>query len=127
RLAGPVSGNVLLRRAQHERLADAGATLALAARFVQGKVRAQRLVLARAARTDDAGPGLAEAAEKVRRLGHQAAIATSLDELRGIEGQAAALYFDHFDRLVTAPDLRFTTRTRRPPLDPVNALLSFLY
>lgn len=127
RLAGPVSGNVLLRRAQHECLDDAEATLALAMSFVQGKVRAQRLVLARAARSDAAPHALADTAETVRRLGHQVAVATSLDELRGIEGQAAALYFDRFDGLITAPDLAFSSRTRRPPLDPVNALLSFLY
>lgn len=127
RLAGAVSGNVLLRKAQHDCLADAEATLAIATRFVQGKVRSQRLVLSRAARSDDADPALSGAAEKVRRLGHQAALATSLDELRGIEGQAAALYFELFDLLVNAPDLTFVARSRRPPLDPINALLSFLY
>jgi CRISPR-associated protein Cas1 len=55
--------------------------------------------------------------------------ATSLDSLRGIEGDAAALYFDVFPHLFTNHDPRITFdgRNRRPPLDPVNALLSFLY
>jgi CRISPR-associated protein Cas1 len=53
----------------------------------------------------------------------------SLDGLRGIEGEAANVYFGAFDALITAQDraMRFTTRSRRPPLDPVNCLLSFLY
>ena len=127
RLAGPVSGNVLLRRAQHRALDDAETTTGLARSFVRGKLRAQRLVLARGARATGADPALKPAADAVRQLSAQAKTAPTVDVLRGLEGQGAAVYFDHFDALVRAPDVAFTTRTRRPPLDPANALLSFLY
>ncbi len=129
RLAGPVSGNVLLRKAQHEALASAEATLAVARQVVRGKIRAQRDVLARAAR--DAA---AEHEDALRRAvaqldaAHALALgAADVAEARGAEGQAAAVYFGVFDRLLIAGPLRFESRSRRPPRDAVNALLSFLY
>lgn len=127
RLAGPVSGNVLLRRAQHEALEDAEWSVEIARQVVRGKVRAQRMVLARAARRDGAAPALQDAAEALTALGRQARDLVSVEQLRGVEGQAAAVYFAHFDALIRADGFSFSTRTRRPPLDPVNALLSFLY
>lgn len=130
RLAGPVSGNVLLRRAQHEALADPRRTAAVARQMVVGKIRAQRAVLARAAREAKS----AEAGDAVRRAVGQldaaaafALNAPDVDTARGAEGQAAAVYFGVFDHLLGPADFRFETRSRRPPRDPVNALLSFLY
>jgi CRISPR-associated protein Cas1 len=133
RLEGPQTGNVLLRRAQHECAADRMRTLALARAFVAGKVRNARQVLQRGAReakaSDDAAGldrGAADLAATLRALPG----ATDLDMLRGLEGEAARQYFARLPRLVR-PDLRphFTMddRTRRPPRDRFNALLSFLY
>ena len=129
RLCGPVTGNVLLRQAQHEALADAERTAEVARQVVRGKIRAQRAVLARAAREVDG-----EAEDAVRRAVGQldeaakaAGAAPDVDTARGAEGQAAAVYFGVFGHLLRAPDMTFETRSRRPPRDPVNALLSFLY
>ncbi|MFB2553749.1 type I-C CRISPR-associated endonuclease Cas1c [Ensifer soli] len=133
RVEGPVSGNVLLRRAQY-RMADAPEEIVRS--MLIGKVANQRSVLMRALR--DYGDAYGEAdraailavtdrlARIVRRI--ERADAT-LDALRGSEGEAANLYFSVFSHLIRAPDpqMRWTVRSRRPPLDPVNALLSFLY
>ncbi|WP_420457017.1 type I-C CRISPR-associated endonuclease Cas1c [Rubrivirga sp.] len=129
RLAGPVSGNVLLREAQHAALADPERTTAVARSVVVGKVRAQRAVLMRAAREADGHdePAIRAAAEALARAQAAAKGAPDVDTVRGEEGQAAAVYFDVFPRLVRAPDVGFDGRTRRPPRDPMNALLSFLY
>ncbi len=109
RIEGPVSGNVLLRRAQY-RLSDQPDDVVRS--LLIGKVANQRAVLMRGLR--DHGDELA---------------GDTLDHLRGHEGEAANLYFSVFDHLLRTPEmsLRWRGRSRRPPLDPVNALLSFLY
>lgn len=133
RLEGPLTGNVLLRRAQHACAADRVRTLALARAFVAGKVRNARQVLQRGAReakaADDADHldrGAGDLAATLRALPGT----TDLDMLRGLEGEAARQYFARLPRLVR-PDLRqhfsMDGRTRRPPRDRFNALLSFLY
>jgi CRISPR-associated protein Cas1 len=133
RIEGPVSGNVLLRRAQY-RAAEAPEPIVRG--LVCGKIANQRAVLQRALRDhgDDASPeDRAELEVAVDRLAHllrRVALApATVDELRGHEGDAARIYFAVFGRLVRAadPEIRFAGRSRRPPLDPVNALLSFLY
>ncbi|MEC9435129.1 MAG: type I-C CRISPR-associated endonuclease Cas1c [Pseudomonadota bacterium] len=137
RIEGPVSGNVLLRRAQH-RAAEPGAPVGIdiARSVVMGKIANQRAVLRRALRDHgaDSPPEARDALENaVARL---AAILrraqfkdASIDTLRGSEGEAAGRYFAVFGHLVRSPDegLAWTGRSRRPPLDPLNALLSFLY
>jgi len=133
RLEGPVSGNVLLRRTQY-RLCDAPEDVARS--IVVGKVANQRAVLMRSLR--DYGEAY-EAADRdairtvTDRLAHilrrvERADET-LEQIRGSEGEAAHLYFSVFDHLIRSPDpeMRWRGRSRRPPLDPVNALLSFLY
>ena len=128
RLAGPVSGNVLLRQAQHEALADSARTTDVARAVVVGKIRAQRAVLARAAReADEHEVEIRAAIEKLDRALGGARDAADVDAVRGEEGQAAAVYFDVFPRLIRADDMPFGGRSRRPPRDAVNALLSFLY
>ena len=128
RLAGPVSGNVLLRQAQHEALADPVRTTDVARAVVVGKIRAQRAVLARAAReADEHEAEIRTVIEKLDRALTGARDAADVDAVRGEEGQAAAVYFDVFPRLLRAPDMPFEGRSRRPPRDAVNALLSFLY
>lgn len=133
RLEGPVSGNVLLRQAQFSRLASADFCLAAAKSCIAGKLKNCRQVLLRGAREtgreDDNATLTAAAAEFVRalaRLEH----AADLDAVRGIEGDAAKRYFAVLG-LIVRPEARaaFTPngRTRRPPLDRMNALLSFLY
>jgi len=132
RTVGPVSGNVLLRREQYRR-ADCEADAAHIARLVvAAKVTNSRAVLMRAAReaNDSAAAGdLRGAAEglarNLARLKHEMPLHT----VRGIEGEAARGYFGAFDRLVLAQreDFRFSGRTRRPPTDNINAILSFLY
>lgn len=113
-------------RAQCALAADPAACLALARRFVAAKVRNSRALLARARRRAD-GPDLREASRRLARIARRLDTAPSVDGLRGLEGAAAAAYFAAFGRLVDHPDFAFTTRSRRPPADAVNALLSFLY
>lgn len=133
RVEGPTSGNVLLRRAQY-RTSDTPE--AIVRGFVFGKISNQRSVLARALRDHGEGweAGVRDEVEAV--IGRLAPLLRAvglgrarLDELRGMEGEAARLYFSVFGRLLrsTDPEIRFSGRSRRPPLDPVNALLSFLY
>ena len=133
RLEGATTGNVLLRRAQHDTSADSAFTLRLARRIAAGKIRNQRQVLLRGAReARDEG----ERKALVRRAHDLAASlralpqAESRDAVRGVEGEAARGYFGALN-LLLRPDLRerfaMDGRTRRPPRDRLNALLSFLY
>lgn len=134
RMEGAVSGNVLLRRAQHETLNNQELTLNLARRIVAGKLHNARYVLMRAARENPPGEGHPDKqlstvagllADDIRTLSD----VQTLDELRGIEGRAAKLYFEVFDGMIRTQkeSFRFSGRNRRPPRDRVNALLSFLY
>jgi CRISPR-associated protein Cas1 len=132
RVTGPVSGNVLLRRQQY-RMAD-GADRALPAvqTIVAAKIANSRVVLLRAAR-EIPGEGqqaeLREAAKRLSWAGLEAARAPSIDEARGHEGSAGQSYFGVFDHMIAGDReaFRFEGRSRRPPLDRVNALLSFVY
>lgn len=133
RLEGPVSGNVLLRQAQHRRVASADFCLAAAKSCIAGKLKNCRQVLLRGAREsgrDDDNAALAAVAEEFARALARLDYAADLDAVRGIEGDAAKRYFSVLN-LIVRPEARaaFTMdgRTRRPPLDRMNALLSFLY
>jgi CRISP-associated protein Cas1 len=132
RLNGPTTGNVLLRRAQHEAIRDTASTLAIARNVVAGKLQNTRQTLLRAARetnNEDDAKALRQVADlhaaTIRRL----PTLKHLDEIRGAEGDAASSYFSVFNKMiVTNKDtFVFSGRNRRPPLDPVNALLSFVY
>lgn len=115
--------NVELRARQYRVADDADASLPFARAFVTGKVRNQRTLLRRNAR-DDVTPALRQLA----RLARRAQEAHGAEELLGAEGAAARAYFAHFRRLLKTPlEFDFHARVRRPPTDPVNALLSFLY
>ena len=132
RVQGPTTGNVLLRREQY-RISDDKARSALIARaIVAAKIANCRTVILRALR--DHGERMESdlasvAAEQLRRRVEAALEETDLDRLRGIEGDAAHLYFDVFNQLITSQkaDFSFGGRNRRPPMDRVNALLSFIY
>jgi CRISPR-associated protein Cas1 len=130
---GPVSGNVLLRREQYRWADDPKRSAAMARYVLTGKLANARNVLLRAARDhgdDGRAAQLRVAAQRLadclRRL---EGADLALDEVRGIEGEAGAAYFGTFDALITSANeaFRFKGRNRRPPLDPVNCLLSFLY
>ena len=133
RIEGPVSGNVLLRREQYRR-ADTPDEIVRS--LVLGKVSNQRAVIRRALRDHgedmalSARTALEAACARIAQILRRVQLSdTSVDEMRGSEGEAAQLYFSVFDHLIRTPDaeLRWTTRSRRPPLDAMNALLSFLY
>ncbi len=133
RLEGPISGNVLLRQAQHRRIAGTDFCLAVAKSFVAGKLKNCRQVLLRGARENgraEDGARLSDIAEELGRALARLEHASDLDAVRGIEGDAAKRYFGVLGIMVR-PEARdaFTPdgRTRRPPLDRMNALLSFLY
>ena len=126
RVEGPVSGNVLLRRAQHDLTLND--PLPVARAMVAAKAANQRGVLRRAIRDYGDPEGRLDAAE--RRLTDVARLALSAtvgDTLRGQEGEAAHAYFSVFSDLIRAKRMVFNGRSRRPPRDPPNALLSFLY
>jgi CRISPR-associated protein Cas1 len=132
RVVGPTQGNVLLRRVQYRRADDPAAALSLARPMVAAKIQNARNLLLRAARESED----AARAEQARAgAGHLAALlgqlpkASTLDELRGQEGAAARTYFEAFDSMIRqqAEVFRMTSRTRRPPRDALNSLLSFTY
>jgi CRISPR-associated protein Cas1 len=125
RLVAVESKNVPLRVAQHARARDAGFCLALAKDIVRGKIRNQRAVVMRYARNHP-DPVLDKAAEELERWMERVEEQSSVSALMGVEGSASAVYFRVFGRMLP-PEFPFTQRTRRPPRDPVNALLSFGY
>lgn len=132
RVEGPASGNVLLRLAQFAAYADPLRTAHISRCVVAGKLRNQRENLLRSARDtkdSDGAAALRTAAEEIANLVRGLPLQEDIDAIRGAEGQGSALYFEQFGRMLTVPtvDFSFATRTRRPPRDRVNALLSFLY
>lgn len=132
RVEGPVRGNVLLRRAQHLVLSCPEPTAHLARQFVAGKIRNGRQVLLRAAREaehESTRSQLADVATRLARILSELPGIDDLNELRGAEGEAARAYFGVFGRMIRADPQSFAVerRVRRPPTDPANSLLSFLY
>lgn len=135
RVEGPVSGNVLLRREQYRRGDTPHECGAIVSAIVVAKTQNQRQVLKRAIR--DYGQTLyaidlarLDAAQtRLRDIARKALQLSDTDHLRGLEGEAAQRYFDVFHLMQRTEEsaLLFTRRSRRPPLDPINALLSFLY
>lgn len=132
KVQGPVSGNVLLRREQYRQADDMKVSASIARAVVTGKVANCRTVIQRALR-DHPGKVDVEAvsrtsqklANSIRRL----QLESPLDVVRGIEGESANAYFEVFDHLITSQkeSFNFSERNRRPPLDNVNCLLSFIY
>ncbi|HIY10315.1 MAG TPA: type I-C CRISPR-associated endonuclease Cas1c [Candidatus Anaerofilum excrementigallinarum] len=132
RVAGESRGNVLLRQQQYRASDDPFASCRHAKGFLLGKVYNSRWVLERATRDHPQRVPV----ERLKTLSGQLAAALphieeamTLEELRGLEGAAAQQYFDGFDSLLLQQrdTFHFTQRSRRPPLDPINALLSFAY
>ncbi|MDO8334724.1 MAG: type I-C CRISPR-associated endonuclease Cas1c [Nitrosomonas sp.] len=133
RLEGAVSGNILLRQAQHRMAADEPFALTTSQALIAGKLRNARQVLMRGAReTNDMQDQkvLSEAAESLAYSIRNLPVASNLDIVRGIEGDAAKVYFSALPYLVKPNAREYFTmngRSRRPPRDRFNALLSFLY
>jgi CRISP-associated protein Cas1 len=129
RVQGPVNGNVLLRREQYRRADDESGSTVIARAVVQAKIANCRTVLLRAARERNGCTELEDASGRLARSLQMLGAPQSPELVRGLEGDAARTYFSVFDHLITASKEHFffRERTRRPPLDNVNALLSFLY
>lgn len=132
RVQGPVSGNVLLRRQQYRTSDSPELASAIARNIVASKINNCRTVLMRSLREhpETAGTaGIADAHSHMAALLPRLNDEQSIDSIRGIEGEAARRYFHVFNHLITRNKeaFCFSERSRRPPLDNVNALLSFLY
>lgn len=135
RVEGPVSGNVLLRRTQYRWADDPTRQAGIVKSVLAGKILNQRAVLERCLR-DHGGSMPAEArtrvsaaSQRLRHIVRRLELPLTIDELRGAEGEAGMAYFSVFDHLIRGekPLFAFQGRSRRPPMDPINALLSFLY
>ena len=126
RVLGRQTGNVLLRREQY-RWADNEKAISVAKNMVGAKIANSRTVLLREQRNHGENAELAKAVSRLTVSRRRAGQATNVAELMGIEGDAAATYFSVFNELVRGGGLTFGGRVRRPPTDPVNALLSFVY
>lgn len=133
RAEGPVSGNILLRRAQYRAADDPAASAALARSIVIGKVYNQRAVLRRALRDHGAGMEVVQrdlldsASARLAQILGRLEREVPLDGVRGLEGEAAQAYFAAFPALIRNPEFSFAGRVRRPATDAVNSLLSFVY
>ena len=132
RVEGPTSGNVLLRREQYRRADEDDASANIARNVVIAKLANCRTVIKRTLRDHTTSSGSSRLTRAEQTLSqHLRAVqtATSVNQLRGIEGGAGREYFGCFDSMIVQQreELPFGGRSRRPPLDPVNALLSFLY
>lgn len=131
RMQPPDSAHVRLRRAQYRALDNGELRLKIARAIVVGKLINQRSLLLRARRSDNITPErvelLTEAITQMRRASRQVRFAEDLDSVRGYEGEGAAAYFRVFNEMLLNSDFSFKHRTRQPPTDPVNAMLSFGY
>lgn len=131
RVCGPVSGNVLLQKRQYESLTDPAFVNRFVGDLLFCKIRNSKSVLMRHARstTDEAArSSVTAAAAALADIAKHLDDCADVDSMRGVEGAAASVYFSCFDELLSSPKgYRFETRSRRPPLNEVNAVLSFLY
>lgn len=133
RLEGGIAGNILLRQAQFRRADDSAFAVDFAKAVIAGKLKNTRQVLlrgAREAKRETEQATLTRGADNLAASLRALVTAADLDQVRGVEGEAARQYFACFNCLIRADvreDFSFDGRTRRPPRDRVNALLSFLY
>ncbi len=132
RVSGPTTGNVLLRRQQYRIADDTTICTSIVSSFIAAKIANCMTVLRRVLRdhgdsvhTTRLNQAVSELTDCIRMVVRS----SNLDQLRGVEGRAAQVYFAHFNELILEPDseFRFESRNRRPPKDKLNALLSFLY
>ena len=132
RLVGPTQGNVLLRREQYKISEDKTRAVLIARNIIAAKISNCRTVLQRALRDHPDKMDEKMFNTAIRSLKSsigKALVETDLDKLRGIEGDASREYFSVFNSLILiqTADFEFTNRSRRPPMDRVNAMMSFYY
>ena len=129
RVQGATRGNVLLRKKQYSLSEDENVALHLAKLFITGKVFNSRSILQRYIRDNGADEEVENAVKQLDWRKKRIILAENIDILRGEEGNAANTYFDVFDHLILhqKEDFPFNGRSRRPPKDEVNAMLSFVY
>lgn len=131
RMQPPVSGNSLLRKAQFRAAESAHQCLKFSQGFIKGKLANMRVLLVRQAREEQEGSerhrALDAAITRIKLAESSLARAQDVDQARGYEGEASAQYFGVFDHLIKQNGLTFEKRLKRPPTDPVNAMLSFGY
>ena len=127
RVQGRQTGNVLLRRTQYRWADNQEQSISVARIMVSAKIANCRSVLLREIRNHGENSVLSLSIEKLSNSLQRARSISSIDRLMGIEGEAAAIYFGVFNTLLRSAGFDFVTRTRRPPTDPVNVLLSFVY
>lgn len=129
-VGGPTGGNVHLRSAQYEAVSDSDHSLKLSRAIVAGKLQNSRRVISRWARDERSATTsdrlIARADQIGARISRLSSVRTA-DHVRGIEGDAARIYFGAVKELLCESHLVFATRTRRPPRDPVNAMLGYCY
>lgn len=129
-VGGPLSGNVHLRMAQHTAVVSNEHSLAIARAIVAAKLQSSRTMLlrwSRDAKSLSHRQRLQRRAEMVLERISRVPDAGSGDHLRGLEGDAARIYFGGLGQHLDDIGIRFSHRTRRPPRDPVNALMSYCY
>ena len=128
RVQGPVSGNILLRRRQFAALEDPVQRTQLVRSILLGKLANSKLFLMRQRRER---PGreaeITPAIERLTEAARRVQDCPSVDSMRALEGVAAAAYFSAMPAMLDGSKFQFSGRNRRPPEDPVNAVLSFLY
>lgn len=130
---GTGNGNVAVREGQYRFAFDAARCLAFSRELVAAKVKNSRTLLRRNWRAERGTDGKEHALARLRRLAQQPPHAATAQQLLGLEGEAAGIYFACFERMLAADTeggvatFSFATRNRRPPTDPVNALLSLAY
>ncbi len=128
RIEGSASGSSILRTAQYRGADDPKTCNEISRAIIGAKISNCRKVLQRASRKETSSPALGIADGRLRRLVAKTGKVDNLDSLRGLEGEAASIYFGVFNHLLSADSgFNFATRSRRPPMDPINALLSFFY
>lgn len=131
RIEGPTSGNILLRRKQYQVSDNVDSSLFLSKRFIAAKIHNYKIVLQRHIRdnSDSIHESLSKAVNSLTASENKVFETLTLDELRGVEGDAAHVYFSVFNFLLKDKTLAtsFTGRVKRPPTDPANALLSLFY
>jgi CRISPR-associated protein Cas1 len=132
RTSGTSRGNVLLRRKQYRCADDEDVSCDIAKNFIIGKLYNSKRVLERAVQDHAMRIDIVafeNAIDQIKKISVQVTETDNLDSLRGLEGAAASIYFDRFDEMILRDKDNFylNSRNRRPPLDNVNAMLSFVY
>ncbi len=127
RVQGKQTGNVLLRKAQYRWSEQEEHSAAIARVMVGAKIANSRAVLQRELRNHGDNSELTRAIDRLANCLNRCKVEASVDSIRGIEGEAAAVYFGVFQQLIRNDSFQFNGRIKRPPTDEVNALLSFAY